>query len=67
MYLDNDSFEDFLTFDVILKSNIGTVTRKILFPIDYSEADVLRLLNQKYPELLVEEVFESDYVVHFKE
>lgn len=66
MYLEKNEFEDFLIFDVILQSSLGSISRKMLFPINYSEKNVWDELKEKYPELSVEEVCESDYVLHLK-
>ncbi|WEG73610.1 hypothetical protein [Vagococcus intermedius] len=66
MLLKIGQFEEFMTFDVMIDSKLGYVSRKMLFPINYSEKDVLLELNKKYPELRVIEVIEDHYTLLLK-
>lgn len=67
--MDESIYADYMSFDVVLKSKqskIGYVTRKMIFPLTYTEEDVRLDLEKKQPDLLVADIFESEYVMQLK-
>ncbi|WEG73596.1 hypothetical protein [Vagococcus intermedius] len=59
-------FSDYMSFDIVFKSKIGNITRKMIFPISYTEEDVRVELEKKQPELMIEDIFEAEYVLQLK-
>ncbi|QIL46214.1 hypothetical protein G7081_03565 [Vagococcus coleopterorum] len=59
---------DFLIFNVYYKVETfeSPVVRKFIFPIDYSEKDVMTILSQEKYEMEIDEVEEVGYALQLK-